>query len=264
MGELDGRRALVTGGASGIGRAAVRRFAGAGADVVIGDIDAAAGRALASELRAGFEELDVGDPEAWERVVARAGPFDIGFLNAGIATGHDRPEGALPVVGLDDRAYRRIMSVNVDGVVHGARALLPHMLEAGRGDLVVTASLAGLVPISPDPIYGLTKHAVVGFVRSMAAALDLHATPTGVCISAVCPGFTDTAIIDETSKQRITELGLEIMAPDHIADVVMKALRERVNGAQWVVWPGAPVTPYEWAPAIPIDVSAAAVPGTGR
>jgi NAD(P)-dependent dehydrogenase (short-subunit alcohol dehydrogenase family) len=261
MGQLDGRRALVTGGASGIGRAAARRFADEGADVVIGDIDAAGGRALAAELGAGFEELDVGDPQAWEHVVARAGPFDIGFLNAGIATGHDRPDGALPVVGLDDRTYRRIMSVNVDGVVHGARAMLPGMLEAGHGDLVVTASLAGLVPISPDPIYGLTKHAVVGFVRSMAAALDLHATPTGVCISAVCPGFTDTAILNEASKLLITRLGLEIMAPEHVADAVMQAVRERVNGAQWVVWPGAPVAPYEWAPPVPMDE---VVPGARR
>jgi short-subunit dehydrogenase len=138
---------------------------------------------------------------------------------------------------------------------------LPGMLEAGHGDLVVTASLAGLVPISPDPIYGLTKHAVVGFVRSMAAALDLHATPTGVCISAVCPGFTDTAILNEASKLLITRLGLEIMAPEHVADAVMQAVRERVNGAQWVVWPGAPVAPYEWAPPVPMDE---VVPGARR
>jgi NAD(P)-dependent dehydrogenase (short-subunit alcohol dehydrogenase family) len=254
---LDGRHALVTGGASGIGRATARRFAREGVDVVIGDIDATGGRALAHELGATFVELDVGDPEAWDRVVARYGPFDIGFLNAGIATGGRlRMGNEPPLACLDDAAYRRIMSVNVDGVVFGARALLPGMIAAG-GDIVVTSSMAGLGPIAVDPVYGLTKHAVVGLVRSVAAALDADPGEADVCIAAICPGFTDTNIIDDDAKVRIASLGLEVMAPEHVADVVVRALDERINGAQWVIWPGAPVAPYEWAPILPVPASAA-------
>jgi NAD(P)-dependent dehydrogenase (short-subunit alcohol dehydrogenase family) len=258
-GELDGRHALVTGGASGIGRATARRFAREGVDVVIGDIDATGGRALAEEIGATFVELDVGDLAAWDRVVADHGPFDMGFLNAGIATGGQIDMGSeAPLARLDDAAYRRIMSVNVDGVVFGARALLPGMRQAGGGDIVVTASMAGLGPIAVDPIYGLTKHAVVGLVRSVAAALDADPGSGDVCIAAICPGFTDTAILADEAKSRIASFGLEVMAPEHIADVVVRALRERINGAQWVIWPDVPVAPYEWASPLPLPSSMAA------
>jgi NAD(P)-dependent dehydrogenase (short-subunit alcohol dehydrogenase family) len=156
---------------------------------------------------------------------------------------------------MPDAAYRRIMSVNVDGVVFGTRALLPAMFEAGRGDIVVTASMAGLGPIAFDPVYGLTKHAVVGFVRSMAGALDLRPA-LDVCISAICPGFTDTNIITPELRQVIGERGLEIMTPEHVGDAVLQALHERVNGAQWVVWPGIDIAPYEWNPALPVTEAA--------
>ena len=123
---------------------------------------------------------------------------------------------------MTDGAYRRIMSVNIDGVVFGTRALLPAMLDGRRADIVVTASMAGLGPIAFDPIYGLTKHAVVGFVRSMAGALDMR-PGHDARISAICPGFTDTNILTPELKQRIGELGLEIMTPEHVGDAVMRA-----------------------------------------
>ena len=237
-GNLDGRRALVTGGASGIGKGTARRLVEHGASVVVGDIDEDGGRALAVDLGIEFVPLDVADPAAWQRVVATSGPFDIAFLNAGVSTnsGNEtgQPQGfdldSFPIIAMPDAAYRRIMSVNVDGVVFGTRALLPAMLDAGRADIVVTASMAGLGPIAFDPVYGLTKHAVVGFVRSMAAALDMR-PGHDVRISAICPGFTDTNIITPELKVRIGELGLEIMTPEHVGDAVLRALRERVSGA---------------------------------
>jgi NAD(P)-dependent dehydrogenase (short-subunit alcohol dehydrogenase family) len=255
--DLRGRRALVTGGASGIGKGTARRLVDHGADVVVGDIDQEGGRSLADELGAAFVQLDVADPAAWDRVVATSGPFDIAFLNAGVSTNSGnvpgQPQGfdldTFPVVELSDSAYRRIMSINVDGVVFGTRALLPLMFEAGRGDIVVTASMAGLVPIEFDPVYGLTKHAVVGFVRSLATALDRR-PGHDVCISTICPGFTDTNILTPELKQAVREQGLEIMAPEQVGDVVVRAVHERVNGAQWVIWPGVDVAPYEWNPAI--------------
>ena len=85
-GNLDGRRALVTGGASGIGKGTARRLVEHGASVVVGDIDEDGGRSLAVELGAEFVALDVADPAAWSRVVATSGPFDIAFLNAGVST----------------------------------------------------------------------------------------------------------------------------------------------------------------------------------
>lgn len=248
--RLDDRRAIVTGGASGIGKATAIAMAALGADVVVTDIDEAGGAAVAEQVGGSFAMLDVGDPSAWARVVATAGPFDIAFLNAGISTNQGLPptEG-LSIASLTDEAYRRIMSINVDGVVFGTRAVLPGMVERGTGDIVATASVAGLVPVGMDPVYALTKHAVVGFVRSVAASLEGPDTPD-VCISAICPGFTDTNIIGEHAREMIGSIGLEIMPTERIADVVTRSLDERISGAQWVVWPGVEPDTYEWNPAI--------------
>jgi NAD(P)-dependent dehydrogenase (short-subunit alcohol dehydrogenase family) len=249
--SLGGRSAIVTGGASGIGRATAIRLAELGAHVVVTDVNEAGGAAVAAEIDGAFGVLDVGDPDAWSRVVTVFGPFDIAFLNAGISTNHGLPpEHGLPVVEMTDQAYRRIMSVNVDGVVYGTRAVLPGMIERGAGDIVVTASMAGLGPIAFDPVYGLTKHAVVGFVRSMAAAFEQAPDGPDIHISAICPGFTDTAIIGDEIRLFIEMAGLAIMPTEHIADVVARALDERVQGAQWVVWPGVEPRVYEWNPAI--------------
>jgi len=237
--RLDDRKAIVTGGASGIGKATAVMMAAAGADVIVTDIDEAGGARVAEQIGGSFAMLDVGDPTAWDRVISTAGPFDIAFLNAGISTrpGLPPPEG-LPITTLTDEAYRRIMSINVDGVVYGTRAVMAGMIERGSGDIVATASVAGLVPVGMDPIYGLTKHAVVGFVRSVAASLDAPEAPD-ICISAICPGFTDTNILD-------------IMPTSHIADVVKRSLHERVQGAQWVVWPGTETGAYEWNSAVTV------------
>lgn len=247
--SLADRRAIVTGGASGIGRATAIRLAELGADVVVTDIDEAGGAHVAEQVGGSFAMLDVGDPTAWARVVATAGPFDIAFLNAGISTQQGLPPAeGIPITSLTDDAYRRIMSINVDGVVFGTRAVMPGMIERGSGDIVATASVAGLVPVGMDPIYGLTKHAVVGFVRSVAAALDGEDAPD-ICISAICPGFTDTNIIGSEARDHIGALGLEIMSAEHVADVVRRSIEDRVQGAQWVVWPGVEPGTYDWNPA---------------
>ena len=256
--ELTERRAIVTGGASGIGKATAIAMAEAGAEVVVTDIDEAGGADVAAEIDGSFAMLDVSDPAAWERVVATAGPFDIAFLNAGITTRQGLPavEGN-PITNLTEDSYRRIMSINLDGVVYGARAVLPAMTERGAGDIIATASAAGLGPIGADPIYGLTKHGVVGFVRSLAQHLESTPDAPDICVSALCPGFTDTNIIGDAAREFISEIGLEIMPTDHVAGVVMRSLTERVQGAQWVVWPGVESHVYEWKPvvnAFPTDV----------
>ena len=236
-------RAIVTGGASGIGAATARALTERGHQVVIGDIDEVAGRGVADEIGGTFAQLDVADPVAWDAVVDQHGPFGVAVLNAGIGTGHPVADNAVPVVDLPNGAYRRIMGINVDGVVFGTRAVIPAMLDAAAGDIVVTASLSGLVPFSRDPVYALTKHAVIGFVRSMAGALEGR----GVAISAICPSLTATNLVPPEARPRIIGLGLEILSVDDVAAVVVRSLDERVNGAQWVVWPGQEPHPYEWA-----------------
>lgn len=258
--DLTGRRAIVTGGASGIGRAAAEELASRGASVVVTDIDESLGHDVASVIGGRFHPLDVGSADGWDRVIDAEGPFDLAFLNAGVSTTppadrstaqpSDAIDALLPLAGLSDDHYRRIMSVNVDGVVLGARAVLPGMIDHGSGDIVATASIAGLVPIAMDPIYGLTKHAVVGFVRSLGEAIAQHPDAPDVCLSAICPGFTDTNILDEQARARLGLLGLEIMPTSNVVAAIDLALVERKQGAQWVIWPGRPPYVYEWNPAV--------------
>lgn len=242
--DLAGRCALVTGGASGIGLATAVMLRSRGADVVIGDIDVDGGRAVAADFGAQFHRLDVGKSGEWTDLLEAFGPFDIAFLNAGISTGAGLPLDHAPLAGLDDEVYRRVMSVNVDGVVFGTRAVLPGMIERGFGDIIVTASWAGLHPIAVDPIYGLSKHAVVGFVRSVAAWLA--STEFDIAVNAVCPGFVDTRILGDEIRGAITLLGLDLMPAGDVADMVESILRERTQGAQWTLWPGHSPKVYKW------------------
>jgi NAD(P)-dependent dehydrogenase (short-subunit alcohol dehydrogenase family) len=239
--QIEGRRALVTGAASGIGAAVSRRFAQLGATVVLTDIDDAAGSSLASELGAEYAHLDVSSAEEWDEVVSTRPPFDIAFLNAGVSTripGEDAPD--TPLGEVTDRAYRRIMGANVDGVVYGARAVLPSMVARGSGQIVVTASMAGLSAIPFDPIYGLTKHAMVGFVKSLGVTYG----PAGVCTSAICPGFADTKIVSDEMRVMLGAVGVPIMSAERVADTVVAALEAEEPGSIWAVWGDLPITRY--------------------
>ena len=258
--DLRNRQAVVTGAASGFGKAVTHELLRSGATVVATDVDTNGLARLADEAEADAlrtERLDVGDVTAWTTLIADIGPFDLAVLNAGVATHHVRPEGALPVLGLDTERYRTVISANIDGVVFGTQAVLEHMTATGYGDIIVTASVAGLVPIAPDPVYGLTKHAVVGFVRSLASALDQHAEPLDIHISAICPGFADTAILPDDAKDILQALGVELLTAERVAETMMRAIEQRKNGAQWVVWGGYEDEQYEWndiRPLIPTFV----------
>ena len=243
--ELAERKAIVTGGASGIGKATAVALARAGAEVVVTDIDEAGGASVADEVGGTFAMLDVSDPASWDRVVGTIGPFGIAFLNAGISTYQGlAPADVNPIVALTDEAYHRIMSINLDGVVFGARAVLPGMIARGSGDIVATASLAGVHPISMDPIYGLTKHGVVGLVRSLAEHFASTPDSPDICVSALCPAFTDTNIVSDDMRALLGEFEIEIMPVERVVEVVMRMLAERKQGAQWLVEPGA--EPYTW------------------
>ena len=207
--------ALVTGSAGGIGRAIVARLRAEGFDVK--ELD----------LVGGF---DVSDPAAWEHV----GSVDLACLNAGVLTGGE------DVATLTDEQYRRAIGVNIDGVVFGVRRL-DRVMPSGS-TIVVTASLAGLVGVPDDPIYGLTKHAVVGFVRSVAPQLEKR----GIRIQAVCPGWADTALTPPQFREKLVARGFRLLEPSAVADGVWAAYTSEGTGEAWVVQPGREPLRYEF------------------
>jgi NAD(P)-dependent dehydrogenase (short-subunit alcohol dehydrogenase family) len=228
-GVLEGRTALVTGGASGIGRACTERFAAEGATVFGADLRPSDVAGTTSV------ELDVSDSAAWGALVDSLPRLDLVMLNAGITTPGLREivtTSSLPLFDMTDDAYRTITGVNLDGVMFGARAVLPGMVARGSGDVLVTASMAGLSGMPGDVAYTATKHAVVGVVRSLGASLE----PLGVHISALCPGFVDTPLVTADVRPFIDAMELPMITPATVADAAMHALDVRVNGAQWVVW----------------------------
>ena len=237
--SLADKVALVTGAGSGIGRATARRFAGEGARVCAVDFDDEHGRAVAEEVGGLFVHADVGRADetdaAFRRCADELGGVDIAFLNAGITT------GVTDIAELTDEAYRRIMRVNVDGVVFGLRAAARAMRARG-GAIVATASLAGLMEFPPDPIYTLSKHAVVGLVRSVAPTL----APLGITVNAVCPGMTDTNIMGPEAKEAFRAAAFPLMAPDQIADAVLGAILDGSTGRAWVCQPGREAVDFEF------------------
>ncbi|MFI6595167.1 SDR family NAD(P)-dependent oxidoreductase [Nonomuraea sp. NPDC050536] len=186
------KTAVVTGGASGIGRAVARELAAKGVAVTIADLDEAAGDRTAKEFGLEFAPLDVTDAAAVAAVLGSVrdahGRLDFVFNNAGIAVG-----GFTDELTLDH--WNRAIDVNLRGVVHGVHAAYPIMLEQGSGHIVNTASLAGLVPAPLMLPYTTTKHAVVG----LSLALRAEAAGRGVRVSVVCPGFTDTPLLDHAN-----------------------------------------------------------------
>jgi NAD(P)-dependent dehydrogenase (short-subunit alcohol dehydrogenase family) len=138
---------------------------------------------------------------------------------------------------LDLESYRRAMSVNLDGVVFGVMAALPVMRPGGA--FVATASLAGLVPYPGDPIYGLTKHGVVGFVRAMASQLGERS----LTINAIAPGFVDTPILrDFTASFR--EAGFPLLEASEVADSIVEIVSSGKTGEIFVCQPGRTCEPY--------------------
>jgi len=230
--ELSGKVALVTGGASGIGKATVERLAAEGMRVCVVDLDEVGGLEVAESVDGTFTAADVGDPAqtdaAFAHCVATFGAVDVAFLNAGIAIGYS------DITTLDDDLYRKIMGVNVDGVFFGARAAIREMSPRGGGAIVATASLAGLIPFPPDPVYVLTKHAVVGLIRSIAPTVE----PLGITANCVNPGFTDTNIINDEIKGIVADLGFPLIPPAQIADAVVHAITCGETGRCWVCQPG--------------------------
>ncbi len=237
--DLQGKTALVTGGANGIGAGVARRLASHGVQVVVADIADDAGRQVAAAIGGHFVHCDVSRLEDNEAAVAEArqrfGALHICFLNAGVSTGCGIGED------FDPALYRRAMGVNLDGVVFGVHAALPALRAAGGGDIVATASLAGLVAVAFDPVYGANKHGVVGLTRSLGLVL----AGDGVRVNAICPGFADTAIVDGI-RGALEQAGVPLIEVDRVVDAFMAALTSGDSGQCWFVQPGRPSEPFRF------------------
>jgi NAD(P)-dependent dehydrogenase (short-subunit alcohol dehydrogenase family) len=239
MGVLEGKVAVITGAASGIGRVSAARFVAEGASVVAVDIADDAVRRVAADLGCLAVGADVSRPGDWPAVVDAArslGGLDVVYLNAGVTT----PEGDISV--LSDDQYRRILAVNVDGVVFGARALVPELVARGGGALVATASLAGLVAFAADPIYAMTKHAVVGLVRALALRLADQA----ITVNAICPGLVDTPLVDDV-RAVLAAAQFPLIAPEAVVEAVLGCVLGDATGQAVVVQPGREAIPFRFA-----------------
>ena len=192
--RFEGKVAVVTGGASGIGAATVELLHGEGAAVAIADLPGEAGPALAARLgeRAIFVPTDVSDQSAVEALVSAAadrfGRLDILFNNAGIGSFAATPELAVA-------DWRRVMAVDLDAVFYGCKAAIPRMRENGGGVIVNTASASGLAADYHFAAYNAAKAAVINYTR--AVAID-HARE-GIRCNAVCPGPVETPILSGVS-----------------------------------------------------------------
>ncbi len=207
-------RALVTGGRGAIGSAIVDALADTQATVL------------------DLPEFDVGEPEAWRSL---EGEFDAAFLNAGTSTGFaDAAE-------LTDEEWQRILRANLEGVVYGTRELASRLMPSG-GSIVATASLAGLTGMPGDPAYTATKHAVVGWVRAAAPALEAR----GIRLNALCPGFADTPLVEAELRDR---LDVPLMEPSFVAAAAVRVLEDQETGRAWVVQPNR-VEPFRF-PGVP-------------
>lgn len=229
--RLEGKRALVTGAASGLGRATALMLAEAGAHVLVADLDPEGGSEVAEQVGGVFVRTDVSEFEqnlaAVDAAERELGGLDLAHLNAGVPTGCGVGDD------FDPELYRRAMGINLDGVAFGVHAALAAMRRAGGGSIVATASLAGLTSVPYDPIYAANKHGVVGLVRSLGDGLAAD----GVRINAVCPGFAESRIIDPI-REGLVESGFRIIPAETVAATVLRLFSGDESGECWYVQPG--------------------------
>jgi 3-hydroxybutyrate dehydrogenase len=191
-GAFIGQHVVVTGGGRGIGRACAAAFAAAGATVTVTGRDAAAlAEAVSAGDAHGSSAFDIRDEvatrAAFGGIVASHGPVTILVANAGAAE-------SAPFLKSDAALFRRMLDLNLMGVVNAVHCVLPAMLERRSGRVIAVSSTAGLKGYAYVTAYTAAKHAVIGLVRALA----LETAATGVTVNAVCPGYTETGLVRQT------------------------------------------------------------------
>jgi ribitol 2-dehydrogenase len=196
--ELAGKVAAITGAASGIGLACATRLLAAGAHVVLIDRDADALHRVVAGLGgdAFGLQLDLTDGAAVDgllpRILSQMGQLDIFHANAGSYVGGDIADG-------DPDAWDRMLNLNINAAFRSIRAVLPHFMESRSGDILLTSSVAGVVPVVCEPIYTASKHAVQAFTHTVRRQLAPH----GIRVGAIQPGPVVTALIDDWPKDKL-------------------------------------------------------------
>jgi NAD(P)-dependent dehydrogenase (short-subunit alcohol dehydrogenase family) len=230
MDDSSKKVAIITGGASGIGRALCEEFAGADTVIIVADVNVEGAEQVAAEISgnggyARAEALDVANAEAVKslinRVTTEFGRLDYMFNNAGITVGAEVRD-----MGLEH--FRSILDTNLHGVIYGSIYAYEVMLKQGCGHIINTASMAGLLPFPTQTAYVATKFGVVGFSKS----LRLEAADLGVNISVVCPGFVRTGIFEaspfiKVDKQKLAaQLPPKMVEPKQAAQLILKGVRK--------------------------------------
>ncbi len=221
MGLLEGGKAIVTGGGSGIGRATARRMAEEGATVAVVDVNGDAAAECAKEIGGTSHEADVSDPDAmaaaFDAAAEAMGGITILYNNAGIG-------GMSPLAEWDPVEWNRLITVNLTGVYLGFRAAIPHIKAAGGGSIVSTASISGTRPAAGEAPYSAAKAGVAAITASAA----LEYAPS-IRVNAVSPGMIETALTapllqfvpnSQERYERTTPAG-RVGQPEDIADVVI-------------------------------------------
>jgi NAD(P)-dependent dehydrogenase (short-subunit alcohol dehydrogenase family) len=232
--ELAGRHAVITGGASGIGRAVALAFADEGARVTVADLNGAGAKAVASEAGGVGVRADVGRQAEIEALIERAeaeqGPIDLFFSNAGITGAPGGPPD------LTEQDWDLLWRVNVHSHVWAAKALLPKMIDRGEGYLVSTASAAGLLTQLGAIGYAATKHAAVAIAEWIA--ITYH--DQGIRASCLCPQFVNTPMVsDNLDLDKLRQIA-EILEPEQVASETVEAIREE----RFLILPHGEVAAY--------------------
>ena len=240
--RFEGKTALLTGAASGIGKATAIKLASEGAAVVVADLHEQAAQAVADDItKAGGKAVAFGgdftSPAVNEAAVAFAaekfGGLHLAFNNAGIIG----PQGPLHEVTIDD--YKKLIDINLDAVFYGLKYEIPAMLAAGGGAIVNTASILGLVGTPGYVPYVTAKHAVSGLTKSAA----LQYSAQGIRINSVHPGYIDTPLLNELSREEYNSLVAlhpigRLGTAEDVANVVAFLLSDEaafVVGSQYTV-----------------------------
>ncbi|BFH67120.1 MAG: 3-oxoacyl-ACP reductase FabG [Paenibacillus dendritiformis] len=236
--KLEGKTAIITGGANGIGEAAVRLFLDAGANVVIADFNEEAGRRLLQDLgpsaaeRALFAACNVADPASVEQLVAktleRFGAIEVLINNAGIT------RDAM-LLKMSPEQWRDVIDVNLTGVFHCTRHAAPYMAAQGRGKIINTASIVGVQGNIGQTNYAAAKAGVIGMTKTWARELGYK----GICVNAVAPGFIATEMVAKMPENIVDAMRNKVPLrrlgqPEDVAQVYLflaSAAADYINGA---------------------------------